>query len=153
MVNRRFKMDMNIFKNLSWNASLDSQMEAINEIVSMTNLNPNDLIQPIGKEYWENAARVLSLIGYPRIEEVIPDLFNWLQDLNWPGALIIKELLKSLSKDVVIQHLEYAASKALSIDDSTWLSNLSSYLADFKLQEHDFVSKEVYSALVDIKEH
>lgn len=146
-------MDENIFKNLSWNASLDCQKKAINELASMDNLNPSALIQPLGKEYWENAARTLSKIGYPRIEEAIPGLFNWLQDLNWPGALIVMELLKSLPKETIIRHLEFAANEALSTDDDIWLINLSTFLDDFKLQEHDFVSREVYSALVASEEH
>lgn len=146
-------MDEKIFKNLSWNASTDSQMKAINDLTSMANLNPSTLIQPSGKEYWENAARALSMIGYPRIEDAIPGLFNWLQDLNWPGALIIMELLKSLPKEAIIRHLESSASEALSTDDDIWLINLSTFLADFKLREHDFVSKEVYSALVASEEH
>ena len=146
-------MDENILKNLSWNASFDSQKRAISEIVSMINLNPNTLIQPLGKECWENAARALSMIGYPRIEEAIPGLFSWLQDLNWPGALIVIKLLKSLDKEAIIRHLETAAREAFSTDDDIWLINLSTFLDDFKLQEHDFVSKEVYYALVDSKEY
>lgn len=145
-------MNENIFKNLSWNAPLDSQKRAINEIASIVNLNPNTLIQPLSKEYWENAARALSMIGYPRIEEAIPGLFNWLQDLNWPGALIVMDLLKSLPKEVIIRHLESAVSEAFSTDDDIWLINLATFLADFKLQEYDFVSKEVYSALVASEE-
>ncbi|MEQ8156526.1 MAG: DUF5071 domain-containing protein [Clostridiaceae bacterium] len=145
-------MDENIFKNLSWNAPLDSQNKAINEIASEVNVNLNDLIQPLSKEYWENAARVLSKIGYPKIEEAIPGLFNWLQDLNWPGALIVMELLKSLPKEAIIRHLESAAKEAFSTEDDIWLINLATFLEDFKLQEHDFVSKEIYSALVDSEE-
>jgi hypothetical protein len=43
-------MDKHILKNLSWNASLDSQKEAINKLAVMDNLNPSDK-QPQGKEY------------------------------------------------------------------------------------------------------
>lgn len=114
-------MDKHIFKNLSWNASLDGQKEAINKLALMDNLNPSDLIQPQGKEYWENAARALYLIGYPRIEEAIPGLFKWIQDLNWPGALIVMELLKSLPKEVMIRHLESASLDAFHSNDDIWL--------------------------------
>lgn len=102
MANRRIKMDDNIFKNISWNASLDSQKSAVNELASMVNLNPNTLIQPLSEKYWKNAAKVLSLIGYPRIEVSIPRLFSWLQGINWPGAMLVMELLKSLPDYVII---------------------------------------------------
>lgn len=144
-------MEQNILMNLSWNASLESQTRAINEIVSMTNLNPNSLIQPLGKEYWENAAKALVEIGYPRIGPAIPGLFGWLKDLNWPGAMIVMNLLKSLPQDVVIKYLESAAIEAVNTDDEIWLINLSTFLTDLKLQENDFLSKDIYYALINVE--
>jgi len=146
MENRRSKMDKNIFLNLSWNASLNSQNKAINELASVESLDPNELIQPISKEYWENAAKVLNMIGYPRVEAAISGLFSWLQDMNWPGAMIVMELLKSLPKDVIIPYLE---SATIDGDDEIWLINLSTFLIHLKLREHDFVSKKLYLTLLN----
>lgn len=145
-------MDKDIFMNLSWKAPLDSQKRVINELASMVSLNPNIFIQPLSKEYWENAAKVLRKIGYPRIEGSIPGLFSWLQDMNWPGAVLVMELLNSLPKDAIIRHLESAANEACKTDDEIWLINLSSFLTKFKLQEHDFTSIQVYSVLADARE-
>jgi len=142
-------MEQDILINLNWNASLESQKRAINDLASMANINPNTLVQPIGKEYWENAAKVLVEIGYPRIEVAIPGLFVWLQDLNWPGAIIVMELLKSIPKDVIIRHLESAANEAVNTDDQIWLINLSTFIAELKIQEDDFTLKELYHTLLN----
>lgn len=80
---------------------------AIKEICLNSNFNLNELIQPLGKECWENAARALSIMRYPRISEIIPGLFRWLQDLNWPGAEIVMELLQSLPRKVIFHRRSY----------------------------------------------
>lgn len=144
------KMKKEVFVNLNWNTSIENQERAINEISSIDDLNPQDLLQPIGKEYWENAAKVLFEMGYPRIEEAIPGLFFWLQDMTWPGAAIVVEILESLPKDIFINYLECAATEAIVTNDEIWLINLSVFLTSFDLDEDDFVSKKVYLALSDV---
>lgn len=141
-------MNKNIFTNLNCNASLDSQRIAINELALMSNLDPKTLLQPLGKEYWENAAIVLLKIGYPKVEVVIPGLFVWLQDMNWPGAMIVFEILESLPKNVIVPYLERAVSEALSMNDEIWIENMSSFLKHFDLRESDFKSKEAFLALL-----
>lgn len=140
-------MEDKIIKNLSWNAPLDCQKNAIDQIASMDNLNPITLLQPSDKECWENAAKVLYKIGYPKIEPAIPGLFAWLQDSNWPGEIVVKKILKSLPKDIFILHFESAVKEAIRKDDEEWLMNLADFLTSLKLEERDFISNEVYLAL------
>ncbi|MDP4177252.1 MAG: DUF5071 domain-containing protein [Bacillota bacterium] len=145
-------MDNNLLLSLSWNQSLDIQENAICEIASMNLLNPKDLLQPSRKEYWENAAKVLIKMGYPRIKESISGLLIWLQDMNWPGSNVVIEILRSLPKAVFIPHLECAVLEAMNTNDDIWLSNLSIILTQCNLKEIDFISKDVYLTLLDIKE-
>ena len=49
------------------------------------------------KGVWENCARALYEISDERLEKHLPSLLEWLEDLNWPGALIILERLKKFS--------------------------------------------------------
>lgn len=140
-------MDKNLFMNLSWDVPLDSQEKAIVQLASMENLDPKSLLQPLGKEYWENAAKILRSMGYPRISDVIEGLFAWLQDLNWPGSMIIIEILKSLPENVFVQYLELAVKDAIETDDEIWLSNLSTLFSEMELTEDDFESKDIYIAL------
>lgn len=145
-------MNKNIFINLNWNLPLDLQEKAINEIALIDNLNPKILIQPLDKEYWENAAKVLYKMGYPRIEKAIPGLFAWLQDMNWPGVTIVIEILKSLPKDILVKYLEYAVEEALSGNDEIWLANLAAFLSELNIKKDDFKVKEVYYSLLDAED-
>lgn len=64
------------------------------------------------KGLWENCARALYEISDERLEKHLPSLLEWLQDLNWPGALIILDRLKKFSgeklKDPFIERFAYA---------------------------------------------
>ena len=115
----------------------------------MEDLNLNDLLQPGGKQYWENAAKVLYKIGYPRIEEIMDGLLIWLQDINWPGAMIVIKILMNVPREVFISYLEKTVIKALDSNDETWIENLSYFLKALNLKEDDFKIKKVYKALVD----
>lgn len=141
-------MEEYYFKDLDWNSPKETQEKAISEFVSMVNLNPIVLVQPYGKEYWENSALILCKIGFPGIENAIPYLFNWLQDINWPGSLTIMKLLKSLPKNSIIRHLETAASQAYYSSDEIWLSNLATFIDSFELHESDFISNEIFTAML-----
>ena len=136
--------------NLDWNLPIDVQEKAISEIASMEDLNLNDLLQPGGKQYWENAAKVLYKIGYPRIEEIMDGLLIWLQDINWPGAMIVIKILMNVPREVFIPYLEKTAIKALDSNDETWIDSLSYFLKALNLKENDFKEKKAYEALVAV---
>lgn len=110
------------FENLSWYASIHKQNEAIDFLAN--NLKPCEYIYLIlackyelcfvnherryfkcttDKSRWENAAKVIEKIGWPGIENIIIPLFYWLLDPNWPGSEIIRKLILSLPKKVVIE--------------------------------------------------
>lgn len=141
-------MDSNILLNLSWNLPLDIQEKAVAEIASIVDLNLKDLLQPIGKEYWENAAKVLFRIGYPKIKGEIPGLIIWLEDINWPGSTTVMEILGTIPISILIPYLEDAVIEALSTDDEVWIENLSYFLVQFNLKEDNFKSRDVYLALL-----
>lgn len=141
-------MDNNMLLNLNWNLPLDIQDDAICKMASMIDLNPKDLLQPVSKEYWGNAAKVLLKMGYPRIREAIPGLLIWLQDINWPGSNEVMELLRTIPKAEFVPFLEDTVKEALSSDDEIWIENLSYFLSQLKLKENDFTSKEVYLSLL-----
>ena len=70
---------------------------AVKFIVKNKRLDLKCFIQPDGcKQCWENCAAILINVGYPRNECVIDGMFEWLQDLNWPGAQQIKSYLPNL---------------------------------------------------------
>lgn len=83
-----------------------------------------------GKGYWENAARVLVQIGFPRLWIVEEGLVKWLQDMNWPGARRIYDLLMTLPDNEFIAMIEKTLRKADSEDDTVWIYWLKELIED-----------------------
>lgn len=60
-------------------------------------------------------ARKARETGYPRIEPILPELLEWMQDYNWPVAREIEQLLLEVG-DPVIPYL----APILEGDDNIW---------------------------------
>lgn len=50
---------------------------------------------PHDKSDTENAEKLVAL-GFPAVEPVLPQLLEWIQDLNWPVAQVLQHLLASI---------------------------------------------------------
>ena len=61
------------------------------------------------------AATQLVVLGYPAVRDILPDLFTWIQDGNWPVARIIAPFLASLGNPSVPE-----IWKILRSDDLLW---------------------------------
>ncbi|MCE9597786.1 MAG: DUF5071 domain-containing protein [Spirochaetia bacterium] len=103
-------------------ASPESQRRAIATLVqTVTDQDLPKLLQPAAKSYWSNAAEVLALIGFPRLNCVGDGLVRWLQDMNWPGARRIYSLLLELDEDQLVILLEGSLQAADKENDSFWI--------------------------------
>ena len=82
-------------------------------------------VQPTNfKKSWYNCARQIVGKGYPKNKEVIPYMFKWLQDLNWPGATVIFKYLPQLPQDVFWCNLKKSVTEAQNNKDYDWLWSL-----------------------------
>lgn len=109
-----------MFKKLSWDVSEDEQAYAVDYLAK--NMLPSEYIYLVfandykmdylneelaylkfGKDKgkWENAAKTIVKIGWPKVEHIIIPLFCWLLDPNWPGSALIYQFLLSLPRDVL----------------------------------------------------
>lgn len=77
-----------LIEDLSWDNPKDVVDKAINQLLKIDDEQVTLLLQPVNKSCWENAAKVLQMIGYPRNKLALPGLIEWLRDMNWPGAQI-----------------------------------------------------------------
>ena len=61
----------------------------------------NVFLQPTDKYHnqnvWENCAAILAKRSDEELSYYLVELLEWLQDLNWPGALVILDRLKAFS--------------------------------------------------------
>lgn len=135
-----------LIDQLEWN--LDSDKEAV-----MTALQVVDdeqisfLLQPGKKSMWDYAAETIVRIGYPRCKPVIPGIFAWLQDPNWPGARIIFDFLCGLDTSILMPYVEDALREAGADRDSLWICTIDSLLDAKGITVKDFEDKAVYEIL------
>jgi len=132
---------------LDWNLPEAIQDKAINNILSLTDFDYKSLIQPIDIHHWENAAKVLSALGYNKISHLTKDLLEWVQDVNWPGAFIVLDILKTFPNDFLLPYLENAIMEAKLSNDDPWLEYLSIFTYCGKFSKEEFKSKKLFDIL------
>lgn len=120
----------NLINKLSWNEDVDTQKNAIQNLIEIVREDDIKLlIQPgLDKSCWENAAQVLKGLGVPKINKEIPKLLEWLADMNWPGAIVVMEILAGVDKNILLPHISKAQEKANSDNDDMWLDALEQLL-------------------------
>lgn len=130
-----------IMNMIDWNRDRKIQREGIELAKSVKCINA--FIQPVhlrcSKNVWDNCAKILA---NRKDEELLPyltEILQWIDDLNWPGAEVILERMKSFSK---VQNLSLAIQETINILDANendireiWLTNLSKLLDNKKLKE------------------
>lgn len=82
----------------------------------------------VTKPSWHIAARILEERGYPMVADVIPELFMWLRDWNWPGVQEILNILLTIPKDILIKELEKITLIAKEENDDVWLYWLREFM-------------------------
>ncbi len=118
---------------LNWKSRYSDQLQGIKAARDLDDLSPLILPDANGesKSVWENCARALYEISDERLEKYLPSLLEWLQDLNWPGALIILDRLKNFSgKKLIKPFMErYTYADSLNNEEGLmWLDYLSELL-------------------------
>lgn len=104
-------------------------------------------ISIFNKCYFSYAAEVIIKRGYPEVENVIPKLFVWLQDINWPGSYDIFKFLCTIPKEAILKYFEDIVSEAVYMKDESWLYYLQQLMYHFKLTENDFKDKKLFTEL------
>lgn len=125
--------DEELFNLLDWNSSEEEQKKGIE--IGLQRKNLEIFIQVYGKNVWENCAKILAQKNDEELIKYLPQLLEWLQDLNWPGALIILKRLQKFNPKILKGSYEEAVKKASLWDGNNWLLSLSYLLENEKLKE------------------
>lgn len=119
-----------IYEMLNWRNSPAVQLEGIRLVREINDLSL--LIQPpADPSVWEHCAKVLCEKSDAELEPYLDGLLEWLQDLNWPGAMTIVERLKTFSGEKLKKPLESAIIKSNKMSDNEglmWQDYLSELL-------------------------
>lgn len=118
-----------IMDMLDWNQSEEIQQKGIELASGIKYLNTFLLPMRPGKRVWENCAIILAAKSDEVLGPYLSLLLEWMEDLNWPGALIILERLKVFSE---VENLAFSVKEKVRIasatDNRSWLSNMSELL-------------------------
>ena len=128
-----FKMEESIdkiFEYLSWNSSSELQKRGIELASQIHSLSV--LIMPIeSKSIWKNCARVLISKSDDELERHFVELFEWLQDMNWPGADLIYDRLLCVSTENFLPAYRYSLSVAQKMEDHVWEAVLKDLFTEY----------------------
>jgi len=135
-----------LFKMLSWKNDEATQRRGIDEAKALNGKYLSILIQYTDVDAGDNCAKALSELPDKVLEPYLPCLLEWLQDMNWPGAWIILERLKSfVEPKVLAKTLEKSVRVALMCDDQHWLKSMSELLDNERLNTE--ISKDIADIL------
>lgn len=138
-----------LIRELDCNGLIDSQKNAIERLINIDDKYVTMLIQPLEKNYWENSAKVLKEIGYPRNKLAIPGLLNWLKDLNWPGAWTAIETLQNIDFSILLPYLEDTIKNAMDDNDELWIMALKELVVNrLMVKTTDFKNESLYTILI-----
>ena len=139
--------DHDLVERLHWHYTAEEQEPAMNEIVQRESFDVKLLLQPMGKMYWDNAALVLSRMSHERLAPILDGLFEWIADMNWPGADTVFELLDILPAGVFMPAYEKAARQAIPGKRPAWKNNLYLFIKSGKAKREDFSDASLYDRL------
>jgi len=127
-----------IYEMLSWENSPEIQQKGIQLAKEIKDLS--QLILPLSAppSAWEACATILDGKSDEELEPYLPELFDWINDINWPGGFVIFHRLLRFSgkrlRDPFIQCVE-AILKQNKEDDDRWLYSLSTLLENQELKD------------------
>lgn len=118
-----------IFGYLSWNNAPEVQSMGIEMAKKIKFLSV--LIMPIeDKSVWENCAKVLASKSDDELDRYFIKLFEWIKDMNWPGADIIYRRLGLVPSQKIMWAYKYSVSIAEQTHDDIWNLVLSDFYID-----------------------
>lgn len=90
-----------ILDMLDWHMPSEIQSKGISLARNTETIIP--FIQPLtpkhNKNVWENCAVIISERSDEEIKPHLPEMLEWLQDMNWPGAFCILNRLQKYSDE------------------------------------------------------
>lgn len=129
-----------IYQLFLWDHQLSNEenenkaQKGIEAAKQIQNLFP--FMQPIvvppekSKSVWEPCAKVVAMRSDEELRPFIFKLLKWIEDPNWPGALIIYERLTQMPYAAIEPALQFSRNEAQRTNNSGWLAMLDDLSED-----------------------
>ena len=125
-----------IYKMLNWENTTETRAEGIRLAKEIKDLSLL-IMPPAPPSVWECCAQVLYEKSDIVLEPYLDSLLKWLQDLNWPGALLILDRLKIFSGKKLSRPFINCFISVINLNDIEglmWLDYLSELLDNKQLR-------------------
>jgi len=134
-----------IMSMLHWHNDEDIWQKGIDLARKETDLQP--FMQPLeygDKAVWDGCAKIICERSDAELSPYLHPLLEWLQDINWPGAIFILVRMRRFSGKMLKSSFEENVNKAAENDDEQWLRSLAQLLYNEDLEKEILPScKEV----------
>jgi len=125
---------------LDWNMPTEIQSQGVSLAKKTGEIIP--FLQPLTPKYnknvWENCAVIIVEKNDEKLMPHLTKLLEWLQDMNWPGAICILDRLQKYSdKASICSALDICINKAKECNDEVWKSTLCSLRQSINDQARD----------------
>ena len=126
-----------IYDLFMWNTAYSVEEYAaregrgIAEASKLKNLYP--FILPVvlppskSKGVWDSCAKVVAMRSDEELAPYLHLLFEWLQDMNWPGAIKVYNRLSQIPFEKLETALRYSKQRAQETNDTLWMSALEDF--------------------------
>lgn len=113
-----------IIKMLSFHQPIDIQQKGIKNALLQKDLHFL-LFYAEDIEYAENCAKVFTSLNYSEIKIYLDDLFDWIEDLNTPSAIVIFDYLINCPGSILYNSFHKALLTSLKRKSKQMYDNLS----------------------------
>ncbi len=94
-------------------------------------------IQPMEcKSVWENCAKVIASKSDETLERYVLKMFEWLQDMNHPGAEVIYNRLLEMPLERIAYSFQVSLNQSQALNDKSWVHWLLAFKQDYEQLHH-----------------
>ena len=122
-----------IMDMLDCNNSVETQEKGIELAKNVKCINVFILPEHLecSKNVWENCAKILADRTDKELLPYLTNILLWIEDMNWPGAIIIDDRLKKFHDMKMLSFaIKECVKRASETDNHIWLENLSELMDD-----------------------
>jgi hypothetical protein len=125
-----------IMDMLDWNNSEETQRKGIELAKNIKSINAFVLPMNPGKSVWENCAIILANKPDEILNPYLFRLLEWIEDINWPGALIVLDRLKNFFETEKLSFcVQESVRQAKATNNKIWLGSISKLLDNTALSK------------------
>ena len=83
---------------VAWNKPVDEQLEALSQY---DHISEDEILELLQCVKWYEAGILIEYLGPEKLKDYLPQVLEFLQDMNWPGSFGASKMLKKSGRAIV----------------------------------------------------